>query len=228
MPRTGRASGTSIKICSNFPALLKNELKTPGTMQTASKKMREFEATTSGARRCRSHHSQRYGCCWARVCTYAAVDRICVMESAARHLMDLPLDDGIKLLLKGCPKLSKLAVYLRHGSLTDRGMDHIGEFGTNLKWLLLGCAGESDIGLAHLAHEAQLIERIEYRACLFGEAGLAAAVMAMSSLKFLWVQGYRRALTSLTATVFEHRNHSSCWRSTGQTHSSLFHSWASH
>lgn len=29
------------------------------------------------------------------------------------------------------------------------------------------------------------------RDCPFGEAGLAAAVVAMSSLKFLWMQGYR-------------------------------------
>jgi coronatine-insensitive protein 1 len=114
-----------------------------------------------------------------------------VLEPAARHIVDLPLDDGIKLLLKGCLKLSKLAVYLRHGGLTDRGMGYIGEFGTKLKWLLLGCTGESDIGLASMAYKAQSLERLEIRDCPFVEAGLVAAVVAMNSLKFLWVQGYR-------------------------------------
>lgn len=124
-------------------------------------------------------------------CCAQLTDFRLVLETAARRVVDLPLDDGIKLLLKGCRKISKLAVYLRHGGLTDRGMGYIGEFGTNLKWLLLGCTGESDIGLASLAYKAQRIERLECRDCPFGEAGLAAAVVAMSSLKFIWIQGYR-------------------------------------
>ena len=114
-----------------------------------------------------------------------------VLEPASRQIVDLPLDDGIKLLLKGCLKLSKLAVYLRHGGLTDKGMGFLGEFGKKLKWLLLGCTGETDIGLANLAYKAQTVERLEIRDCPFGEAGLVAAVVAMNSLKFLWVQGYR-------------------------------------
>lgn len=114
-----------------------------------------------------------------------------VLEPAARQIMDLPLDDGIKLLLRGCLNLSRLAIYLRHGGLTNRGMGYIGEFGRKLKWVLLGCTGETDIGLANMAYKAQSIERLEIRDCPFGEAGLVAAVVAMNSLKFLWVQGYR-------------------------------------
>lgn len=114
-----------------------------------------------------------------------------VLEPTAGRIPDLPLDDGLKLLLKGCTQLSKLAVYLRHGGLTDKGMGYIGEYGSRLKWLLLGCTGESDIGLANMAYKAQRMQRLEIRDCPFGEAGLAAAVVAMSSLKFLWVQGYR-------------------------------------
>lgn len=111
--------------------------------------------------------------------------------TGTQHVVDLPLDDGFKLLLKGCPNISKLAVYLRHGGLTDKGMSYMGDFGKNLKWVLLGCTGESDIGLANFAYKAQKLERLEIRDCPFGEAGLVAAVVAMSSLKFLWVQGYR-------------------------------------
>lgn len=103
-----------------------------------------------------------------------------VLEPAARRIVDLPLDDGIKLLLKGCTRLSKLAVYLRHGGLTDKGMGYIGEYGQRLKWLLLGCTGESDLGLANMAYKAQRMQRLEIRDCPFGEAGLAAAVVAMT------------------------------------------------
>lgn len=117
--------------------------------------------------------------------------RLVLEPAARRRIVDLPLDDGIKLLLKGCSRLSKLAIYLRHGGLSDKGMGYIGEYGHNLKWLLLGCTGESDIGLANMAYKAQRMQRLEIRDCPFGEAGLAAAVVAMSQLKFLWVQGYR-------------------------------------
>ena len=114
-----------------------------------------------------------------------------ILESSPRHHPDFPLDDGLKLLLKGCVNLTRLAVYLRHGGLTDKGMEYIGSYGHKLKWVLLGCSGESDLGLANLAYRSQRIERLEMRDCPFGEAGLAAAVEVMSSLKYLWVQGYR-------------------------------------
>lgn len=102
---------------------------------------------------------------------------------------EFPLDDGLKLMLKGCAHLTRLAFYLRHGCLTDKGLEYIGTYGANLKWLLIGCTGKSDVGLANLALRSQRIERLEIRDCPFGEAGLAAAVAAMSSLKYLWVQG---------------------------------------
>lgn len=104
---------------------------------------------------------------------------------------DFPLDDGLKLMLKGCVHLTRLAFYLRHGCLTDKGMEYIGIHGHNLKWLLLGCTGQSDVGLAKLAFRSQRIKRLEMRDCPFGGAGLAAAVAAMSSLTYLWVQGKR-------------------------------------
>lgn len=104
---------------------------------------------------------------------------------------DFPLDDGLKLMLKGCVNVDRLAFYMRHGCLTDNGMEYIGVHGQKLKWLLIGCTGESDVGLANLAFRSQRIQRLEIRDCPFGGAGLAAAVAAMSSLKYLWVQGNR-------------------------------------
>ncbi|XP_024384913.1 coronatine-insensitive protein homolog 1a isoform X2 [Physcomitrium patens] len=119
------------------------------------------------------------------------VDVRIVLEPSARYAPDFPLDDGLKLMLKGCVNLRRLAVYLRYGGLTDKGMEYIGVYGKNLQWLLVGCAGNSDVGLANFAHWAQRIQRLEIRDCPFGETGMAEAVSAMSSLKYLWVQGSR-------------------------------------
>ncbi|KAG0583894.1 hypothetical protein M758_3G169100 [Ceratodon purpureus] len=117
-----------------------------------------------------------------------------VLENNARPGIDppdFPLDDGLKLMLKSCVHLNRLAFYVRHGGLTDKGMEYIGAYGQNIRWLLLGCAGQSDVGLANLAYRCQRIRRLEMRDCPFGEAGLAAAVASMSSLKYLWVHGHR-------------------------------------
>lgn len=116
-----------------------------------------------------------------------------VLTSIARpgyDIPDFPLDDGLKLMLKGCGHLTRLAFYQRHGCLTDKGMEYIGTYGHNLKWLLIGCTGESDEGLTNLAYRSQRIQRLEIRDCPFRKAGIAAAVAAMSSLKYLWVQGH--------------------------------------
>jgi coronatine-insensitive protein 1 len=102
---------------------------------------------------------------------------------------DLPLDQGVRSLLQGCQNLTRFSVYLRHGGLSDRGLAYIGEFGGNLKWILLGMSGESGEGLKHLASGCQKLERLELRGCPFGEQELAEALLSMRSLKALWVQG---------------------------------------
>ncbi|KAL2645390.1 hypothetical protein R1flu_012977 [Riccia fluitans] len=115
-----------------------------------------------------------------------------VLVSTLTPLGDFPLDEGVKYLLRGCKKLTRFAMYGRHGALTDTGMGYIGQYGGKLKWILLGCAGESDIGLLNLADGCQSLERLEMRDCPVTESGLAAAAVRMRrSLKFLWVQGYQ-------------------------------------
>lgn len=130
--------------------------------------------------------------------TLAAIGRHCsvlrdcrfVLLSALSVIPDLPLDEGVKALLKGSRNLTRFALYVRHGALTDIGMSYIGEFGANLKWILLGCTGESDWGFARLADGCHSLERLEVRDCPITEAGLTAAAVAMQkSLKFIWIQG---------------------------------------
>jgi hypothetical protein len=66
---------------------------------------------------------------------------------------------------------------------------HIGKYGSNLKWLPLGTTWESDMGLANLAYGCQQSEHLEIWDYPFGEACFAIIVVAISSLKYLWVQG---------------------------------------
>ncbi|GKC92908.1 hypothetical protein Tco_1158350 [Tanacetum coccineum] len=64
---------------------------------------------------------------------------------------DLPLDHGIRAMLKGCIKLKKLTLLLRDEELTDVGMGYIGMYGHNLRYLYLSCKGMSDAGLLELS-----------------------------------------------------------------------------
>ena len=113
-----------------------------------------------------------------------------VFMQVLANVEDLPLDRGVGALLKGCPMLTRFSVYLRSGGLTDRGVAYIGQYGGKLKWILLGCSGESDEGLRQLAAGCQQLERLELRSCPFGEVALANAVMALPLLKYIWVQGH--------------------------------------
>lgn len=113
-----------------------------------------------------------------------------VFMQVLTNVEDLPLDKGVGDLLQGCPLLTRFSVYLRPGGLTDRGVAYIGQYGGRLKWILLGCSGESDEGLKQLAAGAQQLERLELRGCPFGQEALASAVMELPLLKYIWVQGH--------------------------------------
>eukprot|EP00249_Psilotum_nudum_P030334 c4282_g1_i1 orf=1-435(-) len=119
-------------------------------------------------------------------------------ENAA---LDCPVDEGVAALLQGCSELTRFALYLKPGLLTDRGMGWIGRFGCKLKWALLGLLGESDLGFSLFADGCPNLEKLEMRDCVFSEAGIAKSVLKMKSLKYIWVQGYKatdRGLDLLT------------------------------
>nr|GEY35994.1 hypothetical protein [Tanacetum cinerariifolium] len=67
------------------------------------------------------------------------------------------VDDGIRAMLIGCSKLERLRIHLRprHRGLTDVGLGYIGKYGHNLRYLSLGYAGESDVGLVELSKDAR-------------------------------------------------------------------------
>lgn len=122
-------------------------------------------------------------------CSTNLTDFRIVFLKTLEYPEDLPLDEGVRCLLQGCLKLTRFSVYLRPGGLTDKGLSYIGEFGGRLKWILLGCSGDSDQGFAELAYGCQNLKRLELRGCPFSDYALTTAMINMRSLKYLWVQG---------------------------------------
>ncbi|KAI5069884.1 hypothetical protein GOP47_0016185 [Adiantum capillus-veneris] len=104
---------------------------------------------------------------------------------------DFPLDSGVHALLEGCRDLTRLALYLKQGALSNTGMQFIGKLGKKLRWILLGLLGHSDEGFSWLADGCPNLERLEMRDCVFSEAGIARSILKLRTLKYVWVQGYK-------------------------------------
>ncbi|XP_054798126.1 coronatine-insensitive protein 1-like [Prosopis cineraria] len=108
-------------------------------------------------------------------------------------ITDLPLDNGVRALLRGCDKLRRFALYLRSGGLTDAGLAYIGQYSQNVRWMLLGYVGESDAGLLEFSRGCPSLQKLEMRGCSFSEHALAVVATQLTSLRYLWVQGYRQS-----------------------------------
>nr|VDC89825.1 unnamed protein product [Brassica oleracea] len=118
-----------------------------------------------------------------------------VLLDQEERITDLPLDNGVRSLLIGCKKLRRFAFYLRQGGLTDVGLSYIGQYSPNVRWMLLGYVGESDEGLMEFSRGCPKLQKLEMRGCCFSERAIAAAVLKIPSLRYLWVQGYRASTT---------------------------------
>lgn len=114
-----------------------------------------------------------------------------VLLDREEKITDLPLDNGVRAILRGCEKLRRFALYLRPGGLTDVGLGYIGQYSQNIRWMLLGYVGESDEGLREFSRGCPSLQKLEMRGCCFSEQALADAVMRLTSLRYVWVQGYR-------------------------------------
>ncbi|KAJ0259498.1 Transport inhibitor response 1 domain-containing protein [Hirschfeldia incana] len=113
------------------------------------------------------------------------------------EVADFPLDKGVRSLLMGCEKLRRFALYLRPGGLTNVGLSYIGKYSPNVRWMLLGKVGETDEGLMEFSRGRcpKQLQKLEMRGCRFSERAIAAAVMELPSLRYLWVQGYGVSMT---------------------------------
>ncbi|KAJ6819319.1 coronatine-insensitive protein-like protein 1a-like [Iris pallida] len=120
--------------------------------------------------------------------------RLVLLERQER-ISELPLDNGVRALLQGCTKLRRFALYLRQGGLTDVGLGYIGQYSSNILWMLLGHVGESDSGLSLFSRGCPKLQKLELRGCCFSERALSLAVLQLTSLRYLWVQGYNASPT---------------------------------
>ncbi|KAA8539634.1 hypothetical protein F0562_026326 [Nyssa sinensis] len=119
-----------------------------------------------------------------------------VLLDQVERINDLPLDNGVLALLRGCcHKLRRFALYLRPGALSDVGLRYIGQYSPNVRWMLLGNVGESDEGLLEFSRGCPSLQKLEMRGCCFSEQALAKAVLQLTSLRYMWLQGYRATET---------------------------------
>lgn len=120
-----------------------------------------------------------------------------VLLDRQKQVTDLPLDNGVRALLRSCTKLRRFALYLRPGGLSDTGLDYIGQYSGNIQYMLLGNVGESDHGLIRFAIGCTNLRKLELRSCCFSEQALSLAVLHMPSLRYIWVQGYKASPAGL-------------------------------
>lgn len=119
---------------------------------------------------------------------------IIVQKNNERELA--PVDEGILHVMQRCRSLTKLALAVRKGCLTNTGLKYIGEYGgSRLKWILLVCSGDDDVGLEHLLLKCHNLRRLELRNCPFSASAFQHAFPEVASgsqrprLKYLWVEG---------------------------------------
>ncbi|BAF17614.1 coronatine-insensitive protein homolog 1b [Oryza sativa Japonica Group] len=118
-----------------------------------------------------------------------------VLLDREERITDLPLDNGVRALLRGCTKLRRFALYLRPGGLSDTGLGYIGQYSGIIQYMLLGNVGETDDGLIRFALGCENLRKLELRSCCFSEQALARAIRSMPSLRYVWVQGYKASKT---------------------------------
>ncbi|KAG0468241.1 hypothetical protein HPP92_017569 [Vanilla planifolia] len=128
--------------------------------------------------------------------------RLVLLEREDR-ITELPVDNGVRALLRGCTKLRRFALYLRAGGLTDVGLEYIGQHSGSIRWMLLGHVGDSDEGLLRFARNCFKLQKLELRGCCFSERALALAVLHLPCLKYLWVQGYNASPDGRNLMIME-------------------------
>ncbi|XP_071735158.1 coronatine-insensitive protein 1-like [Rutidosis leptorrhynchoides] len=120
-----------------------------------------------------------------------------ITSVATRQMMtDLPLDNGVQALLRGCTKLEKLGIYIHNPvPLTDVGLSSIGIFGKNLRSLMLGFLMKPNDGLLQLSVGCPKLQKFEVRGFGFNEQAISMLAWKLSSLRYMWIQSYRAGYT---------------------------------
>ncbi|KAI3838142.1 hypothetical protein MKX03_000660 [Papaver bracteatum] len=123
---------------------------------------------------------------WKNLCDFRLI-----LHDRGRMMTELPLDNGIRALLKGCPTLTRLSLYLCTGGMTDLGLGYIGQYGHNVRSFMLGNVGQSDAGLLEFAKGCPKLQKLEMRCGYFSERAVSLATTRLPSLRLIWWQGYK-------------------------------------
>ncbi|GKD51251.1 leucine-rich repeat, cysteine-containing subtype protein [Tanacetum coccineum] len=115
-----------------------------------------------------------------------------------------PLDNGIQAMLMDCNQLESLDISMWHGGLTDVGLEYIGKYGHNLRFLSLTRTGKFDAGLAKLSEGCPKLKKLKLIDCPFSKQAVTSFVFNMPSLRYVWLHSSDRILLALTRPEFQH------------------------
>jgi transport inhibitor response 1 len=92
------------------------------------------------------------------------------------------LNEGIRALLQGCPKVRRLALCfcnkfgLSNVVVTEDGIRYIGKYGTNLRMITLtNCGNGSGESLSYIAMGCLQLRKLELLHCMFTDASKSSS-----------------------------------------------------
>ncbi|PWA85626.1 hypothetical protein CTI12_AA146810 [Artemisia annua] len=103
---------------------------------------------------------------------------------------NLRLDNGVRAMLKGCSKLERLYIFFLNVELTDVGLEYVGKYGANLRFLSLICAGKSDAGLVKLSEGCPRLRKLKLTGCPFSKQAVVSSVFNIPSLRYVWFESW--------------------------------------
>ncbi|GKF08088.1 leucine-rich repeat, cysteine-containing subtype protein, partial [Tanacetum coccineum] len=116
----------------------------------------------------------------------------CICLGKEDGIIDLPLDNEVRAMLMGCSKLERLVILVRHGGLTNVGLEHIGKHGANLRSLFLPFLGNSNAGLVKLSEGCPRLRKLKLWGCPFNKQVAASYVFNIPTLSWTFelISGY--------------------------------------
>ncbi|GJW07727.1 alpha/beta hydrolase fold protein [Tanacetum coccineum] len=115
---------------------------------------------------------------------------------------NLELGNGILAMLMGCKKLESLDISSNwRGGLTDVGLEYIGKYGRNMRFLSLTRIGNSNAGLVKLSEGCPRLRKLKLRCCPFSKQVVTSSVFNIPTLRLeaLKVDKPERCLTKPSA-----------------------------
>ncbi|GJZ95324.1 leucine-rich repeat, cysteine-containing subtype protein [Tanacetum coccineum] len=100
--------------------------------------------------------------------------------------------------------LESLDISMWHGGLTDVGLEYIGKYGHNLRFLSLTRTGKFDAGLVKLSEGCPKLKKLKLIDCPFSKQAVTSFVLNMPSLRYVWLHSSDRILLALTRPEFQH------------------------